>query len=52
MKRIVIGGNEYLKEAVRMLLEEYMDGEVVCLSKEVVDSSVSAGLVKIFEYTE
>lgn len=51
VKRIVIGGNKYLKEAVAMLLDEYMNGQVVCLSNEIVDSSVSAGLVKIFEYS-
>lgn len=49
VKKIVIGGNKYLKEAVAMLLEEYMDGKIECLSKEEVDASVSAGLVKIFE---
>ena len=51
VKRIVIGGNKYLKEAIAMLLDEYMDGQVVCLSNDIVDSSVSAGLVKIFEYS-
>ena len=51
VKKIVIGGNKYLKEAIAMLLEEYMNGQVVCLSNEIVDSSVSLGLVRIFEFT-
>lgn len=47
--KVVIGGNMHLKEAVAMLLEEYMDGQVICLSKEMVEASVPVGVVKIFE---
>ena len=49
-KKIVVGGNEFLKDAVTILLKEYVDGDIVCLSTEKVDSSVPIGLVKIYEY--
>ena len=38
-----------LKDAVCMLLGEYYSGSLQCLAKEEVDSSVSSGLVKIYE---
>ena len=50
VEKVVVGGNAHLKEAVAMLLEEYMDGQVICLSKEIVEASVSIGAVKIFEW--
>ena len=49
-RRVVIGGNEHLKEAVAALVSECTDIETVLLSAEDVDASVSIGLVKIFEY--
>ena len=50
VRKVVIGGNAHLKEAAKILLEEYMNEQVICLSEEAVDSSVSMGLVKIFEH--
>lgn len=52
VKKVVIGGNAHLKEAVAMLLEEYMEGQTLCLSKETVDNSVPIGAVKIVEWEE
>ena len=49
-KKIVVGGNKFLKEAVFMLLKEYAQGDIMCLSDDVVENAVSLGLVKIFEY--
>ena len=50
VKRVIVGGNRYLKEAVCLLLEAFTDAEVVCLTDGDVDASVPKGLVKIFEY--
>ena len=49
-KKVVVGGNKFLKEAVFMLLKEYAQGDIMCLSDDVVENAVSLGLVKIFEY--
>lgn len=49
-EKIVVGGNKFLKDAVTLLLKEYVQGDVMSLSDEVVENAVSLGLVKIFEY--
>jgi len=49
-KKIVIGGNKFLKDAAFMLLKEYVQCDVMSLSDEVVENAVPLGLVKIFEY--
>lgn len=52
IKKVVVGGNKYLKEAVYVLLKEYAQGDIMCLSDEKVENSVSLGLVKIFEHKD
>lgn len=51
-KKIVVGGNKFLKDAAFMLLKEYVQCDVMCLSDEVVENAVPLGLVKIFEYED
>lgn len=49
-KRVVVGGNRYLKDAVAELLVRHTSAEVIRLSEEQVECAVSLGLVRIFEY--
>lgn len=49
-ERIVIGGNERLKEALAILASEFTKTKVSVLPLQTVDACVSEGLVKIFEY--
>lgn len=51
-KKIVVGGNKFLKDAAFMLLKEYVQCDVMCLSDEVVENAVPLGLVKIFEHKD
>ena len=51
IKKVVVGGNEHLKNAICILLTGVYGLEVVSLSKKEVDESVSMGLVKIFNHT-
>lgn len=50
IKKIIVGGNKILKEAVCILLKEYLNAQIIMLTETQVDNSVSTGLVKIFEY--
>ena len=50
VKKIIVGGNKYLKDAVYVLLKEYARADVTCLSDSQVENAVALGLVKIFEY--
>ncbi len=52
IKKVIVGGNKYLKEAVFMLLKEYAQADIMCLSDELVENAVSLGLVKIFEHED
>ena len=52
VKKVIVGGNRYLKDAVCLLLEAFTDAEVVCLTDEEVNASVPLGLVRIFEFEE
>ena len=49
-KRVLIGGNGHLKDALSSLVSECTDIDVIILSDAAVEGSVSLGLVKIFEY--
>lgn len=49
IKKVVIGGNRALKTALAKMIRQITDIEVVCLEDEVVDKSVSMGLIKIYE---
>ena len=51
-KKIVVGGNKFLKDAAFMLLKEYVQCDVMSLSDEVVENAVPLGLVKIFEHED
>ncbi len=51
-KRVVLGGNKPLREALAILLKTYTDAEIICLSDEVVNSSVALGAVRIYEEAE
>lgn len=48
-KKVVVGGNAFLKEAISILLREYVKTETIVLPQKIVDDCVSIGLVKIFE---
>ena len=48
-EKIVVGGNDFLKEAIAILLREYANTQTVVLPKDIVADCVSIGLVKIFE---
>ena len=50
ISKVIVGGNKHLKEAVFMLLKEYAQGAIMCLSDELTENAVSLGLVKIFEH--
>ena len=49
-KKVVVGGNKKLRETVSVLLDEYFNGKIVCLSDERVEKANAMGMVKIFEY--
>lgn len=49
-EKVVIGGKKEIREAMVVLLREYFKNDIVCLSDEIVDTSVSLGMVKIYEY--
>ncbi len=48
-RKIVIGGRKQLKEAMKILLANYTDCEIVCISDKDVDKSSAIGMVRIFE---
>ena len=49
--KIIIGGKKQLKEALGIILKEKTDANIVCISDDAVDSSVSVGMIKIYEYS-
>lgn len=48
-KTVVIGGRRQIRLATAHLLERFSDKRVVVLSDETVDSSVTLGMIRIFE---
>ena len=49
-KRVVVGGNKYLKDAIVLLLREHTTKEIESISPDDAENAVALGLVKIFEY--
>lgn len=48
-KIIVIAGKKEFREAIYLLLKEFSNSNVIALSDEVVASSVSKGMIRIYE---
>ena len=49
VSKIVISGRRQLKYAMSILLGKYSNAEIVCMSDEETDNSVTKGMLKIFE---
>lgn len=51
-KKVVISGQEKLKESMNILLKEKTHSEVVSISKDISDTATAIGMVRIYEYVE
>ena len=52
VKKIVIAGKKQIKEALRILIQNVSEKEVVCVADEVADNANIRGLITIYEYAE
>jgi len=48
--KIVIGGKKQIKEAMEVILKKKCNSEIILASDDIVDSSSSIGMIKVFEY--
>ena len=48
--KIVIGGKKQIKEAMEVILKKKCNSEIILVSDDMVDSSSSIGMIKVFEY--
>ena len=49
-ERIIVGGKEQLKSAICTILEGIFSGDVISVGRDDVDTSVSRGIIKIYNY--
>lgn len=49
-EKIIIGGRKQIREAMATLLNANSSKQVITLDDDIVDSSTSLGMIKIFEY--
>lgn len=50
VQKIVIGGKSQIKHAIAQLLKSCSSKEIICLTEEEVNTSTSAGMIKIYEW--